>query len=274
MGLVGPDGELGAHRRQAPLRRRARARWWPTRSTQADYADWIGEAVEPWSYLKFPYYKPLGYPDGIYRVGPAGPAQRLQPAPARRWPTTSWRSSASSGAARCSPPSTTTTPGWSRSSTASSAIEQLLDDPEILSDDVRAVASRNRNRGVGACEAPRGTLFHDYQVDGDGLLTRVNLLIATGQNNLAMNRTVAQIARHFLSGPASIERGAAQPGRGRHPRLRPLPLLLDPRGRPDAPGGRAARPGGGAPRLGRTVSGEPGTVSVTAGTSARWMPAN
>jgi len=50
-------------------------------------------------------------------------------------------------------------------------------------------------------EAPRGTLFHHYRVDGQGLLTRVNLIIATGQNNLAMNRTVAQIARAFLPDP-------------------------------------------------------------------------
>ena len=85
-------------------------------------------------------------------------------------------------------------------------IGQLLDDPEILSDDVRAVAYRNRFRGVGCCEAPRGTLFHDYQVDRGGALTRVNLLIATGQNNLAMNKTVAQIARHVLTG-RTIEEG-------------------------------------------------------------------
>ena len=50
-------------------------------------------------------------------------------------------------------------------------------------------------------EAPRGTLFHHYQVDEHGLITRMNLLIATGQNNLAMNRAVAQIARHYIHGP-------------------------------------------------------------------------
>ncbi len=49
-------------------------------------------------------------------------------------------------------------------------------------------------------EAPRGTLFHHYQVDTDGLIQKVNLIIATGQNNLAMNRTVAQIARHYVRG--------------------------------------------------------------------------
>jgi NAD-reducing hydrogenase large subunit len=53
-------------------------------------------------------------------------------------------------------------------------------------------------RGVGVSEAPRGTLFHDYTVDRDGLLQKVNLIVATGQNNLAMNQTVAQIARHTM----------------------------------------------------------------------------
>jgi NAD-reducing hydrogenase large subunit len=71
----------------------------------------------------------------------------------------------------------------------------------LLSLDLRADAGINSLRGVGAGEAPRGTLFHDYTVDRDGILTKVNLIIATGQNNLAMNRTVAQIAKHYVSGP-------------------------------------------------------------------------
>ena len=53
---------------------------------------------------------------------------------------------------------------------------------------------------MGVSEAPRGTLFHDYTVDRDGLLRKVNLIVATGQNNLAMNQTVAQIARHYVRG--------------------------------------------------------------------------
>jgi NAD-reducing hydrogenase large subunit len=55
-------------------------------------------------------------------------------------------------------------------------------------------------------EAPRGTLYHEYQVNEDGILQQVNLLVATGQNNLAMNRTVAQIARHYVKGP-KLEEG-------------------------------------------------------------------
>ena len=66
--------------------------------------------------------------------------------------------------------------------------------------DLRADAGINSLRGVGVSEAPRGTLFHDYTVDRDGLLKKVNLIIATGQNNLAMNQTVAQIARHYVRG--------------------------------------------------------------------------
>jgi NAD-reducing hydrogenase large subunit len=80
-------------------------------------------------------------------------------------------------------------------------IEQILDDPDILSTHLRAEAGINQLEGVGVSEAPRGTLFHHYHVDENGLMQKVNLVIATGQNNLAMNRTVAQIARHFIHGP-------------------------------------------------------------------------
>ncbi|MGO8670323.1 MAG: Ni/Fe hydrogenase subunit alpha, partial [Capsulimonadaceae bacterium] len=67
-------------------------------------------------------------------------------------------------------------------------------------DHLRSNADINHLHGVGVSEAPRGTLFHDYHVDTHGLILTVNLLIATGQNNLAMNKTVAQIARHFVKG--------------------------------------------------------------------------
>jgi NAD-reducing hydrogenase large subunit len=79
-----------------------------------------------------------------------------------------------------------------------------MDDPEILGDYLRADAGINNLRGVGASEAPRGTLFHDYTVDRNGLLKKVNLIVATGQNNLAMNQTVAQIARHYIKNGADI----------------------------------------------------------------------
>ena len=76
----------------------------------------------------------------------------------------------------------------------------MLDDPDVLSTLLRAETRINQLEAVGVSKAPRGTLFHDYQVDGNGLMEKVNLIIATGQNDLAMNRTVAQIAHHFIQG--------------------------------------------------------------------------
>jgi len=89
---------------------------------------------------------------------------------------------------------------------AAERIRELLDDPDLLSADVQAQARRNRLEGVGALEAPRGTLFHHYRVKPGGIITWVNLLIATGQNNLAMNAAVAAIARRFVRG-ASLSEG-------------------------------------------------------------------
>jgi NAD-reducing hydrogenase large subunit len=81
----------------------------------------------------------------------------------------------------------------------------MMDDPDLLSNNLRADAGINKLEGVGVSEAPRGTLFHHYQVDENGLIKKVNLLIATGQNNLAMNRTVDQIARHYIKGKTVSE---------------------------------------------------------------------
>ena len=79
-------------------------------------------------------------------------------------------------------------------------IERLLSDPEILSKHVRAFAGPNNREGIGAAEAPRGTLIHHYKVDEEGLITWANLIIATGHNNLAMNRGVLQVAKRFVDG--------------------------------------------------------------------------
>jgi NAD-reducing hydrogenase large subunit len=84
-------------------------------------------------------------------------------------------------------------------------MEQLLTDPEILSKHVRAFARPNSFEGVGACEAPRGTLFHHYKIDEQGLIKWVNLLIATGHNSLAMNRSILQVAKHFVMGDRLTE---------------------------------------------------------------------
>jgi len=76
----------------------------------------------------------------------------------------------------------------------------LMDDPDILSNRVRSEAGVNALEAVGVSEAPRGTLFHHYKVDENGLIEKVNLIIATGHNNLAMNKTITQIAKHYIHG--------------------------------------------------------------------------
>jgi len=163
------------------------------------YADYIGEAVEPWTYLKSTYYKPLGYPDGIYRVGPLA---RLNMAhrPGTPLADQEWaefrelerRTVLSSFYYH-----------YARLIEALYAVErmqQLLDDEEILSKRVRAHAEVNNLEGIGVSEAPRGTLIHHYKVGENGLMQSANLVIATGHNNLALNRGVLQVAKHFIKG--------------------------------------------------------------------------
>jgi NAD-reducing hydrogenase large subunit len=81
---------------------------------------------------------------------------------------------------------------------ASERIEMLLNESDILSPRVRAHAEPNQPEGIGVAEAPRGTLIHHYTIDEDGLIRSANLIIATGHNNLAMNRGVLQVAQHFI----------------------------------------------------------------------------
>jgi NAD-reducing hydrogenase large subunit len=157
----------------------------------------IGEAVEPYSFTKFAYYKPLGYPDGCYRVGPLA---RLNIAKTMGTPLADVELAEFKQLAN----------GPVQSSFyyhharlidilfGIEAIELILNDPRILDKHVRAVAGVNRLEGAGIAEAPRGTLMHNYKVDENGKITWANLVIATGQNNNAMNRGVLQAARHYV----------------------------------------------------------------------------
>jgi NAD-reducing hydrogenase large subunit len=161
------------------------------------YYEFIGEAVQKSSYLKSPYYSPLGFPDGMYRVGPLA---RLNVAEQMGTPQSDAElkrfKKLGHGAV-----SSSFLYHYARLIEVLACIERVeaaLEDPQLLSEDLRADAGINSSRGVGVSEAPRGTLFHDYTVDRGGLLTKVNLIVATGQNNLAMNQTVAQIARHYI----------------------------------------------------------------------------
>jgi NAD-reducing hydrogenase large subunit len=198
MGLVSPNGELEHY--NGTLRFvDSRGSIVADKLDVLNYQDYIGEAVEPFSFLKSPYYKSVGYPNGIYRVGPLARLNIID---------------------RCGTPQADQE--WAefreldRGTVLSSfyyhyarllealygieKMEQLLNDPEILSKHVRAFAWPNNMEGIGVAEAPRGTLIHHYKIDSNGLIIWANLIIATGHNNLAMNRGVLQVAKHFVNG--------------------------------------------------------------------------
>jgi NAD-reducing hydrogenase large subunit len=164
------------------------------------YQEFLGEAVENWSYLKFPYYKPLGYPNGIYRVGPLArlnTCDRIGTPEADR-ELREFRDRAGGRVATSS-----FFYHYARLIEIIACLEEiehLVNDPDVVSSRVRATAGINNLEGIGVSEAPRGTLFHHYNVDENGLIEKVNLIIATGQNNLAMNKTVTQIAKHYIHG--------------------------------------------------------------------------
>jgi NAD-reducing hydrogenase large subunit len=204
-GLVGPDGSLRLY--EGNMRFVAADGSIAADQVRPDdYASFIGEAARPDSYLKAPYFKPTGYPDGIYRVGPLA---RLNVAD------------------RCGTPDADTELDEYRGRLgrivqsgfhyhyarlieivyALERMRELLDDPAILSPKVRAQAGVNNLEGTGVIEAPRGTLIHHYKVDDNGAMAWANLIVATGHNNLAISRGVLQVAQRFVDG-AKIQEGA------------------------------------------------------------------
>jgi NAD-reducing hydrogenase large subunit len=164
-----------------------------------DYARYIGEAALSYSYLKAPYYKPIGYPEGIYRVGPLA---RLNAADYCGTPEADAefaefhqryggvvQSSFHFHYARLI-----------EALHALEKIELLLADPGILDTHVRARAGVNALEGVGMIEAPRGVLIHHYKVDEKGAMKWANLIVATGHNNLAISNSIEQVSKHFIDG--------------------------------------------------------------------------
>jgi NAD-reducing hydrogenase large subunit len=178
--IVGSDGEVVASHLQP-----------------ADYPNYLGEIAEDDSYLKSAYYRPRGYPDGVYRVGPLA---RLNVVMSCGTP----RADHELGVLRAMAGSPLLSSFHYHQARFIEMIhcvermEELLNAPDILSPHVRAQAEPNAEEGVGIAEAPRGTLLHHYKVDRNGLIRWANLIIATGQNNLALNRGVKQVATYFV----------------------------------------------------------------------------
>jgi len=164
------------------------------------YLDYIAEHVEDWSYLKFPYYKKLGYPGGVYRVGPLG---RLNTADRMATPLADAELKLFKEINPGRPVENTLHYHYARLIETMAALENvavLLDDKDILSNDLLNTRHDYKGEGVGVIEAPRGTLWHHYWANENGQLEKVNLIVATGNNNWAMSKAVDSVAKTYING--------------------------------------------------------------------------
>lgn len=171
------------------------------------YLSFIAEHVEPWSFLKHPYLRKMGFPQGFYRVGPLG---RLNVIDKIGTPLAQEEFKLFRQINGGLPVEGSLYYHYARMIEALYGVErigQLLDDPDIMSTNVRNYPplSNVPGQGVGVVEAPRGTLFHDYSTDENGVLTRVNLIVATGNNNWAMHTAAGVVAKAYVDGTKLTE---------------------------------------------------------------------
>ena len=170
-----------------------------------NYLDYIGEHVEDWSYLKFPFYLKMGWPKGVYRVGPLG---RLNVADKITTPMANEEFNNFKSIGGGKPVEGTLWYHYARLIEDLYAIErakEILLDPDVTSADIATDYSELTGEGVGVIEAPRGTLIHHYKTDPNGMLTKVNLIVATGHNNWAMSNSVDMVAKTFVDGKKLTE---------------------------------------------------------------------
>jgi NAD-reducing hydrogenase large subunit len=199
MGLTDDDGNLDLY--DGTLRmRNERGAILEDKVDPKDYLSIIEERVEDWSYLKFPYYKKQGCPDGMYRVGPLARLNVVDriTTPLAGKEFKEFKKLSNTGIVEGS-----LYYHYARMIEALYAAERikvLAEDDLICSTDLWATSGRINEEGVGVLEAPRGTLFHHYWVDKSGMIKKVNLIVATGNNNAAMNRAVLEVAKKYVKG--------------------------------------------------------------------------
>ncbi len=174
-----------------------------------DYLDHFSEAVEDWSYLKFPFLKAFGREQGSVRVGSLARlnvtrhlSTPLADAELQRF------HAYSDGMANAR----TLHGNWARAIEllhAAEVVRDLLHDPDLQGTDLVVDPGPDAwtGEGIGVVEAPRGTLIHHYRADDDGAITFANLIVATTQNNEVLNRTVRAVAEQELSGRSEITEG-------------------------------------------------------------------
>jgi len=170
-----------------------------------DYRQYIAEHVEPWSYMKFTYLKQRGWQGfvegpqtSIYAVAPLA---RLNAADGMATPKAQAACEEFFKVLGGKPVHHTLANHWARvveMLQAAERMQELLNDPEITSPDVRRLPSAVPAEGVGVVEAPRGTLFHHYQTDARGLITMANLIVATGNNAARIAMSVEKAAKGLI----------------------------------------------------------------------------
>jgi F420-non-reducing hydrogenase large subunit len=169
-----------------------------------NYLDHIAEHVEPWSYLKFPYYKKAGKfsmdldnPSGIYRTNALARINVCEniTTPKANAELTEFREKFGR------PAQLTLLYHWARLIElvyAAERLNELLNDPDITSTNIHLKVTPRASRGVGVVEAPRGTLIHDYTTDENGMVTDVNIIVGTTHNNAPINMSVNRAARDLI----------------------------------------------------------------------------
>jgi len=171
------------------------------------YLDYIAEHVEPWSYVKFAYLKPLGWKgfsegaeSGVYCVAPLA---RLNAAEGMATPLAQEAYQEYFATLGGRPVHHTLANHWARVIEllyAAERLQELADGPEITSTEIRALPTETPHEGIGVVEAPRGTLIHHYQSDEKGLITRANMIVATQNNAARMAMSVEKAAKGLISG--------------------------------------------------------------------------
>lgn len=179
-----------------------------------DYQDYVAEHVEPWSYLKFPYLKKIGWKgfedgldSGVYK---ATPLSRLNAADGMATPLAQAEYERLYDTLGGKPVQHTLATHWARLVELLYATErwvELATDPEITGDEFRVLPTETPTEGVGEVEAPRGTLTHHYWTDERGILTKVNLIVGTTNNNAAINMSVKKAAQGLITKDVEIKEG-------------------------------------------------------------------
>ncbi|HET7832414.1 MAG TPA: nickel-dependent hydrogenase large subunit, partial [Gallionella sp.] len=199
LSMVGGSGELELYHGGL----RVRAANGANIFDQFDYRGYrqiLREEVRPWSYMKFPFLIELGKEQGWYRVGPLARVNNCDsiPTPLAEAARKRFREFAQGGFVH-----DTLAYHWARMIEAlhcAESIEELLNDPDITGTELLVDKGDKRHVGIGVLEAPRGTLFHHYEINDEGLIEKANLIVSTTSNNQAMNESVRAVANQYLDG--------------------------------------------------------------------------